>query len=95
MASNKLPNSEVYRIIESSDKKDATSLQVEVMSELSELLHNYRKKNNITNKQLANRCGISTSIMSRAESGYQNITIETLCRVLSEIGGTIHFEIKE
>lgn len=94
MSSNKLPNSEVYKIIKNSNAKDATSLQVEVMTELSNLLHNYRKKHKITNKQLADRCGISTSIMSRVESGYQNITIETLCRVLNEVGGTIHFEIK-
>lgn len=95
MSSNKLPNSEVYKIINKSSKKDATSLQVEIMTELSNLLHNYRKKHKITNKQLADRCGISTSIMSRVESGYQNITIETLCRVLNEVGGTIHFNIKE
>lgn len=95
MSSNKLPNSEVYKIINKSDKKDATSLQVEIMTELSNLLHNYRKKHKITNKQLADQCGISTSIMSRVESGYQNITMETLCRVLNEVGGTIHFNIKE
>lgn len=95
MSSNKLPNSEVYKIINKSSKKDATSLQVEIMTELSNLLHNYRKKHKITNKQLADRCGISTSIMSRVESGYQNITMETLCRVLNEVGGTIHFNIKE
>ena len=92
MPSNKLPNSEVYRIIENSNKKDATSLQVEVMSELAELLHSYRKKNKITNKQLANRCGISTSIMSRVESGYQNITIETISKVLFVIGYKIEFK---
>lgn len=95
MSSKKLPNSEVYKIIEYSDKKSATSLQVEIMSELSDFLRSYRKKNKITNKQLADRCGISTSIMSRVESGYQNITLETMCRVLNEVGGSIRFEFKE
>lgn len=95
MSSHRLPNSEVYRILENSDKKDNTSLQVEVMSSLATLVRNYRKRNNLTNRQLADMCGITTSIMSRVESGYQNITMETLCKVLSQIGGTIQFATKE
>lgn len=95
MASYKLPNSEVYKILEGSDKKDSASLQVEIMSSLSDFLKTYRKKNHITNQELAGRCGITTSIMSRVESGYQNITVETLCKVLAEIGATVTFSIKE
>lgn len=95
MSSHRLPNSEVYRILENSDKKDNTSLQVEVMSSLATLVRDYRKRNNLTNRQLADMCEITTSIMSRVESGYQNITMETLCKVLSQIGGTIQFATKE
>ena len=95
MSSHRLPNSEVYRILENSDKKDNTSLQVEVMTSLATLVRNYRKRNNLTNRQLADKCGITTSIMSRVESGYQNITMETLCKVLSQIGSTIQFTAKE
>lgn len=95
MSSHRLPNSEVYRILENSDKKNNTSLQVEIMSSLASLVRNYRKRNNLTNRQLADMCGITTSIMSRVESGYQNITMETLCKVLSQIGSTIQFTAKE
>lgn len=92
MASYKLPKSQVYRIIEDKKGNDFESFQIATLRKLSSIVKTYRREHNLTNKQLAEQCGITTSIMSRVESGYQNITIETISKVLSKIGYTISFD---
>ena len=91
MSSYKLPNKKIYKILD--DKKDNSveELEIETLKSLAGIIKQYRKDNNITNKELAKKCGITTSIMSRLESGYQNVTVETVCKVLNNIGYTVNF----
>ena len=91
MSSYKLPNKKIYNILD--DKKDNSveELEIETLKSLAGIIKQYRKDNNITNKELAKKCGITTSIMSRLESGYQNVTVETVCKVLNNIGYTVNF----
>lgn len=95
MNSHKLPNTEVYKIIDTEAQDGADKLLTEVMASLSEFIRQYRKDNHITNKELAYKSGLTTSVMSRVESGYQNLTMSTICKVLSQIGGQITFTLKE
>ncbi len=94
MSSYKLPNEQVYNILNNKKGETSGALKIEFLSELSNIVREYRKENGLTNKQLADKCGITTSIMSRVESGYQNITIETISKVLLAIGYKIEFKKK-
>ena len=48
-----------------------------------------RKRAKLTQKQLAEACGISTPRISEFESGLANPTVETLERIASELGVTV------
>lgn len=95
MGTHKLPNTEVYKIIDTTTQDDADKLLTEVMASLSSFIKDYRKQNKITNRGLADKSGLTTSIMSRVESGYQNLTMATICKVLSQIGGQVTFSFKD
>lgn len=92
MSSYKLPNDQVYKIINNEEKETSNTTKLEVLNNLADIVYSYRKEHNLTNKQLAEKCGLTTSIMSRVESGYQNITIETISKVLFVIGYKIEFK---
>lgn len=92
MASYKLPNTQVFNIIENKKENNYEALFINTLQQFSKQVRNYRKRNNLTNKQLAQQCGITTSIMARVESGYQNLTLDTICKVAHQIGFRIIFE---
>lgn len=86
MSSYKLPKEQILRIMGITEEKDGSTLYYETLKDLSNVITSYRKENGITNKQLADMSGITTSVMSRVESGYQNISLSTICKVLNNIG---------
>ena len=89
MASYKLPRKQVIALMKGEDDND---LFYKTLKNLSDTITSYRKKHNLTNKQLADLSGITTSVMSRVESGYQNISLSTVCKVLSVIDKEIVFK---
>lgn len=97
MPSYKLPSSQVIRMF--AEEKKSTSetddLLYDTLREISQAIREFRKENNITNKELADMCGITTSVMSRLESGYQNIALKTVCKVLVVINKKIKIEDKK
>ncbi len=92
MASYKLPRKQVVAMIDNSSNKD--DLFYKTLKDLSNTVTSYRKAHGITNKQLADMSGITTSVMSRVESGYQNISLSTICKVLSVIDKEVVFRDK-
>lgn len=96
MPSYKLPSSQVVRMFTETEKSksEADDLLYDTLKELSQSIREYRKENNITNKELADMCGITTSVMSRLESGYQNIALKTVCKVLAIINKKLAIEDK-
>ena len=92
MASYKLPASHVLRIAGMDYPKSEEDLLNDILKRLSRTIKEYRKEHKITNAQLAQRCGISPSIMSRVESGYQNISLKTICKIFDVIGYTVLFK---
>jgi len=52
-----------------------------------------RKANNLTQKELGERMGVKTAMISKIENG-RNITITTIIRVLRALGTSADFSIK-
>lgn len=92
MPSYKLPESQVLRQIGITTNNPSEDMFYDTLRHLSSLVVDYRKKNNLTNRQLAEKLGITTSVMSRIESGNQNLSLKTICRVLAKINATIKIE---
>lgn len=46
----------------------------------------YRQKKNLSIQELAYRCDMERSCMSRIESGRVNVTIKTLCKISDALG---------
>ena len=86
MPSYNLPTSQVLRIMEGENytaHNRADDLLYDTLQNLSNEIRKYRREHGITNKELAKMCGITTSVMSRLESGYQNVALKTVCKVIS------------
>src|SRR3989338_9171163 len=50
--------------------------------QLSELFYDLRKKHRMSQKQLANLIGVSQPYIARIEDGEENLTIETMAKLL-------------
>ena len=55
----------------------------------------YRKKNKLTQKQLAEKIGVQNSAISNWENGTNSIDIETLFKVCKVIGAYMMMVIKK
>lgn len=64
--------------------------------ELSIILKSERKKRGITCEELAKKCGLSSKgHIARIESGKYDIYIQTLQKVIKELGLEIEFKERE
>lgn len=71
--------------------KRELEIQLEMAkADLSEVIVSYREKQGLTQKQLAHELGVTQQVISRIESGSNNITIDTLLRVLE----ILHLSLK-
>ena len=63
--------------------KREIEIQLEMAkADISEMLVAYREKRGLTQKQLADELGVSQQVVSHIESGSNNITVDTLLRIL-------------
>lgn len=92
MASYKLPTSQVLRIAGLDYENNEENLLNDISKRLSKTILEYRKEHKLTSAKLAKLCGISPSIMSRVESGYQNVSLKTICKIFNVIGYTVLFK---
>ncbi len=85
----------------SKDKKDfqrfyenfVKESRAELLQELGEKIRNARKDAGVTQKELAKRLQTKRTAISRIESGRQNLTVESLIKIASTLGGTIEIEL--
>ena len=63
-----------------------SELQIEIGNKIKE----YRLKNNMTQKELADLSGIKQNKISQIENGSLNITIRTLERLFDILGFKVH-----
>jgi transcriptional regulator with XRE-family HTH domain len=61
-----------------------------IKDEIAKNLHYYRKKNNMTQKQLAEQLGVKNTAVSNWENGLNSIDIETLYKVCKVLGVTFN-----
>ena len=66
----------------------------DAIDDISIMLTEYRMKNNMNQSQLAEKIGLSQSMISAYESGARNISLEKLCYLMAGIGEkvSLHFE---
>lgn len=66
----------------------------DAIDDISIMLTEYRSRNSINQSQLADRIGLSQSMISAYESGARNISLEKLCVLMAGIGEkvSLHFE---
>jgi transcriptional regulator with XRE-family HTH domain len=58
-------------------------------------LKNYRERQGLSLTDVANRCGMDRSAISRLENGvYLNPTVDTLCRYAQAVGADIGFNVR-
>ncbi|OIO31496.1 MAG: hypothetical protein AUJ18_06065 [Candidatus Hydrogenedentes bacterium CG1_02_42_14] len=53
-----------------------------------------RKQKGLTQKQLAEKMKVSQQLISRMESGRDNVSLITIKRLVSSLGGAISIDIK-
>ena len=61
---------------------------IDAMAQIAGQLMAYRKEHGLTQKDLAERLGISQSMVSKIERG-KNISIRVLSKIVSKLGGRI------
>jgi transcriptional regulator with XRE-family HTH domain len=64
-----------------------------LMKQISMVLEEYRYDNKYSQKQLASVLGVSQPMVSKLESGTQNISVVKLLEVINKIGGEIDIRI--
>lgn len=57
------------------------------MSKLADRLIVYRAKHRLSQKELAERCGVSSQTIHSIENGYQKPSKVTLAKILMVVGG--------
>jgi transcriptional regulator with XRE-family HTH domain len=66
---------------------------VEAMSQIGGQLMAYRKKYNLTQKELAEKLGISQSMVSKIETGEKNVSVKVLAKIVAALGGKLKISL--
>ncbi|WP_241208645.1 helix-turn-helix domain-containing protein [Thermotoga sp. Cell2] len=53
----------------------------------------YRKKYNLTQKELAEKLGISQSMVSKIETGEKNVSVKVLAKIVAALGGKLKISL--
>lgn len=83
-------NPKFAKLNKSSSKEPASK----ICQETGEKIRQARVKSNLTQGQLAERMKVSQQIISRIESGRQNLSLETLESIASALGFSLNIELK-
>ena len=58
----------------------------DIFYKISTAIYKYREKGNLTQKELAEKLGITQVMVSKLESGVYNYTVEQLCKIAKKLG---------
>lgn len=83
-----LPSPETY-------EEHAICNYSELIDDFSLLLAKFRMENGMTQKELASRLTISQAMISQYESGSRNISLSTLCDIVSKLGKKVSLSYKD
>ncbi|AYD39862.1 cupin domain-containing protein [Clostridium fermenticellae] len=62
-----------------------------MISEIAEKIHNLRKKNNLTLKDLSKKTGLSVSFLSQIENGSSSLAITSLKKIADALNVTMNY----
>ncbi len=75
-------------------KREAYEQEFEAFK-LGVLIQEMREKQNLTQEQLAEKCGTTKSYISRIENNASDIRLSTLMRIIREgFGGRLHLSVQ-
>ena len=75
-------------------KREAYEQEFEAFK-LGVLIQEMREKSNLTQEQLAAKCGTTKSYISRIENNASDIRLSTLMRIIREgLGGRLHLSVQ-
>ena len=77
------------------DNINKTDSKNEIYTDLCKMIINERKEQNITQKQLAEKTGLSQSNISNIEKGSTHPTIETLIKIADALGKRLNISFEE
>jgi len=85
---NKLELGDAWKLIdELADESTKAKFELDdILYDISMKIFEFRVKNNWTQKQLAEKLGITQSMVSKLESGQYNPTVEQLWRISKKLG---------
>jgi transcriptional regulator with XRE-family HTH domain len=85
---NKLELGDAWKLIdELADESIKAKFELDdILYDISMKIFEFRVKNNWTQKQLAEKLGITQSMVSKLESGQYNPTVEQLWRISKKLG---------
>ena len=84
---------EAYQKFVKGDRQKEIEIQVMTAKlEVANLLTAQRESHHLTQKQLADKLGVKQQLVSRIESGANNITLDTLIRILTALGIALKVE---
>jgi DNA-binding XRE family transcriptional regulator len=68
---------------------DAESMQIRIAFEVALQIQQYRERNNCSQKELAEKIGVSQEMISRWENAEDNLTLATIAKIGIAIGAEI------
>ncbi|KKC30239.1 helix-turn-helix domain-containing protein [Caldanaerobacter subterraneus] len=85
---NKLELGNAWKLIdELADEATKEKFELDdILYDISMKIFEFRIKNNLTQKQLAEKLGITQSMVSKLESGQYNPTVEQLWKISKKLG---------
>lgn len=84
----------MFRFSALNKKNDAHEFE-EIKLIVAKQIQKLMDENGFTQKELADKLDVNKSYISRALSGKANLTIETLVKIGSELGGVWHIGLTE
>jgi UDP-N-acetylglucosamine 1-carboxyvinyltransferase len=67
----------------------------EITEQVAKLIQEARKARGLTQEELGNKLGLNKATINKYESGKQNLTIETLYRLMSAMGENLVIKTKK
>ncbi len=92
---NDLPDA--WKMIYKLDGKEGNEKDglYEIYYKISTAIFEYRLKNNLSQKKVAEKLGVTQAMVSKLESGDYNYTIEHLWKVAQKLGFNFNIEFEE